>query len=159
MRRTRSAYTLFELVLVLAVLVAVSAVAYPSVEAMYGNYRLTAAVDQVRSAWSTARAHAMEEGTPYRFTLQPDGGRLRVAPDGGTAPGGDAPAYSLEQALPRGVQVAPNGSGDGSALFLPDGTAQGDAEIIFRARGCRPVSLRLRGLTGIVTGRHVGPGA
>jgi hypothetical protein len=48
------------------------------------------------------------------------------------------------------------GPGDGSAVFLPDGTARGDAALVFRARGCRPVVLRLRALTGIVTGKLLG---
>src|SRR6478672_5017689 len=107
MRRARRAYTLFELVLVLAVLAAVAALAYPSVEAMYGNYRVTSAVDQVRAAWAAARAHAMDDGRPYRFGIVPDGGKIRVAPDGGEfwagggpgpAEGSDAPAFVLEEA-------------------------------------------------------------
>jgi prepilin-type N-terminal cleavage/methylation domain-containing protein len=185
MRPPRRGYTLFELVLVIAVLAAVAALAYPSVEAMYGNYRVTAAVDQVRAAWAAARAHALEEGRPYRFGVVPDGGNIRVAPDGGEFWGGGGAslgdgggdAYVQEESLPKGVRVSLSANGaagpvdDGpapggdvpaggwttAAVFLPDGTARDDAELLFRARGSRPVSLRLRALTGIVTGRPLAP--
>ncbi|TMQ33678.1 MAG: hypothetical protein E6K70_11795 [Planctomycetota bacterium] len=35
--------------------------------------------------------------------------------------------------------------------FLPDGTARDDATVTLVARGCRPVILRIRGLTGVIT--------
>jgi prepilin-type N-terminal cleavage/methylation domain-containing protein len=159
MKPPRPGYTLFELVLVVAVLAAAAAVAYPSVESMYGYYRVTAAVDQVRGAWAAARAHATEEGRPYRCEIAADSGKLRVAPDGGDPGGdGDAPPFNLEADLPKGVRVTtsgPSGEGGGTAVtvFLPDGTARDDAELTFQAPGSRSVVLRLRALTGIVTGR------
>ena len=70
----RRGYTLLELVLVLAVVVMVSAIAYPSLKGMYGHYKMTGAVDSVRAAWAQARAHAIEEGRPYRFAVVPDTG-------------------------------------------------------------------------------------
>jgi prepilin-type N-terminal cleavage/methylation domain-containing protein len=170
-RQRRQAYTLFELVLVLAILTVVAALAFPSVQAMVGNYRQTAAIDKVRAAWAAARAHAMDEGRAYRFRLLPDQGRYRVAPDGIDAGGDGTPAsaaagpdlpFVLEEDLPKGVQVSPTGNtplngdaGDpaGEIVFLPDGTTREDAEVSFQAPGCRPAALRLRALTGIVTYR------
>lgn len=115
-RRPRSAYTLFELILVMAIISMVAALAYPSIEAMYGDYRLTAGVDQVRAAWAAARAHALDEGRPYRFAILPNQGNYRVAPDsadfwagsGGAADAAQAstPPYILEETLPRGVRMA-----------------------------------------------------
>ncbi len=112
-RCARRGYTLFEMVLVLAVLVILAAVAVPSLEAMYGNFRLSAAADMVRANWAAARAHAVEEGRPYRFAVVPNHGNFRVAPDSANFwSGGDVPASSggpdaplvLEDVLPKGVR-------------------------------------------------------
>jgi hypothetical protein len=36
-------------------------------------------------------------------------------------------------------------------VFLPDGTAQADREIVLSIRGARPLVVRVRALTGVVT--------
>jgi prepilin-type N-terminal cleavage/methylation domain-containing protein len=181
----RHGYTLFELVLVLAVLVLLSAIAYPSLKAMYGHYKMTGAVDTVRGAWAQARAHAIEEGRPYRFAIVPGTGQYRVAPDqpdywSGSPPASDpnGRALVLEKSLPGGVNFAVGGPADSGAdpqpdppaggaspdsyanpvVFLPDGSAREDAEVIFQVRGARPTAIRLRGLTGIVTVKHLDAG-
>lgn len=137
----RRAYTLFELILVLALLVVLSALAYPSLESMYGDFRLTSAADQVRARWAAARAQAMDEGRPYRFAIVPNKGNFRVAPDSGDYwPGnGDASANAdtgnqplvVEEALPKGVrfaldrsQTAGDAQGESS---LPVGGVEGGA--------------------------------
>jgi prepilin-type N-terminal cleavage/methylation domain-containing protein len=181
----RPGYTLLELVLVLALLVIVGAMVYPSLDAMYGDYKLTAATDMVRAHWAEARARAVEEGQPYRFGVVLNQGNYRIAPDsgaywsGGEPPAPDDPALRplvVEDALPKGVRFAtpdiiqnnpaslpgdsalPAGSVDPGSwtklvTFLPDGTSLEDVEIVFQARGGRPLSLRLRALTGVVTVR------
>src|SRR5262245_40719595 len=80
-RSRRSGYTLFEVVLVAAVVLILAALAYPSLRGMYGGYRVTAGVDSVRAAWAQARGRAIEEGRPYRFAVEPNGTHFRVAPD------------------------------------------------------------------------------
>jgi prepilin-type N-terminal cleavage/methylation domain-containing protein len=177
----RPAYTLMELVIVLAVLVVLATLVYPSIDAMYGDYRVTGATDMVRSAWAVARSRAIDESQAYRFSIVPGRGNFRIAPDNANYWGGDAPPPSdqttpplvQDDALPKGVRFvtadavgngAPIQGGD-SALppggidpgmwttvvtFLPDGTADQDAELIFNARGARTMVLRLRGLTGVV---------
>jgi prepilin-type N-terminal cleavage/methylation domain-containing protein len=185
----RSAFTLLELILVLALLVILGAMVYPSLDEMYGNNRLTAGADMVRAAWASARSHALDEGQAYRFAILPGQGNFRVAPDtsqfwggnkGGTsgppsAAGDNANAsFVLEDVLPKGVRFALPDSGPlggapdsgnsnpapgsvdpGSwhslATFLPDGTALEDVAIAFQRRGSRPVVLKLRGVTGVVT--------
>jgi prepilin-type N-terminal cleavage/methylation domain-containing protein len=171
----RRGFTLLEVLLVMAVIVMLAAMAYPSIEAMYSDVRLKAAADQVRAAWADARTKAIEEGRPYRFAVQPDG-QFRIAPDaadfwtggGGTPAPTDADTQPLvvEDTLPKGVNFADGGVNGGATdptagdsgpwqavvRFLPDGTASQDVEIVFQAEGGgRPVSLRLRGLTGSVT--------
>ncbi|TMQ33677.1 MAG: prepilin-type N-terminal cleavage/methylation domain-containing protein [Planctomycetota bacterium] len=80
-RRSRQGYTLFEVVLVLALLVLLAAITYPSLDAMYGDSKVTAAGDMVRGAWAEAQARAMDEGRAYRFAVIPNQGNYRVAPD------------------------------------------------------------------------------
>jgi prepilin-type N-terminal cleavage/methylation domain-containing protein len=176
-RRGRPAYTLFELMLVLALITILAALAIPSLEAMYGQYRLTAAVDQVRGAWATARAHALDEGVPYRFSIMPYGSSYRIAPDGTAPQESSNSGLVLEETLPKGVRfslINAAGSGDinsspppgntdsstwfGVAVFLPDGTTRQDVELLFEGRGARSRILSLRALTGIVTPRNAPEG-
>jgi hypothetical protein len=162
-------------------------IAWPSLEAMYSDMRLAAAVDMVRARWAEARARSMEEGRPYRFSWVDNLGNFRVAPQGadywqgagliGEAPApadGSSPPLVADEALPKGVcfcdpEVAqatlveagaetalPAGSVDsgmwgGTIIFLPDGTIQDDVEVALAAHAARPVVLRLRALTGVVT--------
>lgn len=171
MRRT--GFTILEVLLVLAIMVLLSAITYPSIEAMYGDVRLNAAADQIRARWADARTQAIEEGRPYRFAVQPDG-KYRVAPDtsefwsgGGTGDGTtpndtDTPPIDVEEFLPKGVKFSDGGlanagdPGDSGGWvtvvrFLPDGSTSQDVEIVFEAPGCRPLSLKLRALTGSVS--------
>jgi type II secretory pathway pseudopilin PulG len=118
--RRRPAYTLLEVTLVVALLAMLTALAYPSLDGMYGHHRLTAALDEVRGAWASGRAHAIEEGQPYRFSVVPGKGNFRLAPDspeywegGNPTPSGNGPQPAiLASALPRGVTFA-NGPGGG----------------------------------------------
>jgi prepilin-type N-terminal cleavage/methylation domain-containing protein len=176
MQRARPAYTLFELMLVMALLAILTALAIPSLEAMIGQYRLNAAVDQVRGALATARAHAVDEGQAYRFEMQPNGNSYRIAPDDASSPtdNGSAPAAGdsstplvLEETLPKGIQLsltdaltgaglasADPGTAAGVAIFLPDGTTRQDLELLFQGKGARSRILSLRALTGIITVRN-----
>ncbi len=176
----RRGYTLFELVLVLALLVVLAAIAYPSLDAMVGDYRIAAAVDQARAGWAQARSRSIDEGRAYRFAVIPNTGNYRIAPNSPefwnavgvpvTADGAVAPLV-LEDGLPRGVRFVDSAQGVGAdassetlmpvggidpsmwspvVTFLPDGTAQEDVRITFQTKGARPMVLRMRGLTGAV---------
>jgi type II secretory pathway pseudopilin PulG len=177
-RTRRNAFTLFETIIVLAVLVISTAVAIPSLRAMQGSYRLNGAVDSFRSSWAQARARAIEESRPYRVSIEPDGSHFRIAPDledywTGTPPQDDPAGrgYIKEDCLPGGVRFALNNAPSlasddatpGAApapdaystavVFLPDGTAREDVRVVFNVRGCKPKTLELRGLTGASTVR------
>jgi prepilin-type N-terminal cleavage/methylation domain-containing protein len=185
--RPRQGFTLFELVLVLAVLILLAAITYPSLDDMYAGMKVTQTADQLRAAFSEARAHAANESRAYRIAIIPGHGNFRVAPDspefwaGSGPPSADdtngIPAYVLEGAAPKGVRIATSdavGAGDGdSALpegsidltswmrvvtFAADGTTQDDAELAIYGNGGPPTYLRLRGLTGIVTVRQQSAG-
>ena len=123
--RRRPAYTLLEVVLVLAVLVMVTALAYPSIDGMWGHHRLTAALDEVRGTWAAGRSHAIEESQPYRFAVVLGKGNFRLAPDspeywdgsgsGSQGTGSGSQPVVITGALPRGVAFAngPGGNGGG----------------------------------------------
>jgi Tfp pilus assembly protein FimT len=162
----RSAFTILEVTLVLAVMLIVTAIAVPSIDSMYSDLRLTAAADSVRGKWAEARARAMEDGVAYRFAVIHGSGKHRVAPDAGDfwsggdggngGPETDTPPLISEDELPKGVSFAGEGPGEGGdwstvVVFQPDGTAREDVEVMFTSGGGRPLALRLRGLTGAVT--------
>jgi prepilin-type N-terminal cleavage/methylation domain-containing protein len=172
-RRRRPGVTLLELLLVMAILLALGAVAYPTLSAMYGDVRVKAAADEVRGAWTEARARAIEDGRAYRFSVQPESGKYRVAPDAGefwdgSGGGGDeaaAPPHIQEDELPNGIafQVPPDLPGDGSwttvAVFNPDGSCQSDIEITLRDDDdSTPVVVRVRAMTGAISVRKKSSG-
>lgn len=173
-RSHRSSFTLLELILVVTLVTVIFALSYPSLDAMYGSYKVTAAVDNIRGAMLQARSHAIEEGRPYRFAVVMDGGHYRLAPDqpgfwqGGTPPGDQA--LVVADSLPRGVRIhlgqhpqqqaserpdsyssAADVSSDAwttLVTFQPDGTASQDLALVLQVRGARPVGLNLRAFTG-----------
>jgi type II secretory pathway pseudopilin PulG len=113
-RSRRPSYTLLELLLVMAVLLLLMGMAYPSIDSMYANLRLRAAADDVRAAWAQARSRAIDEGRPYRFAIIPNQANYRVAPDGSDFWNGNDPpqqdpshpTFVLEKSLPRGIRFS-----------------------------------------------------
>jgi prepilin-type N-terminal cleavage/methylation domain-containing protein len=183
-RRGRSGYTLLEVLIVCAILAILATLTYPSLRGMYPYYKLQGGADAVRAAWAHARARAIEEGRPYRFSIDDLGSHFRIAPDredywaGGSRPEGDPAGHGLilEQALPAGVRMGANGAApvmDGAdadrentpssgnwtttAIFLPDGTAKQDVHMLMQIKGARANQLHLRGLTGTVLVQRVTP--
>jgi len=117
MKNRRTGASLIEILLVMAIVVIVSAITVPSLQAMYGSYKLNAGVDSVRAAWADARERAINENRPYRFAVEQDGSAYRVAPDdpaywdGGDGPSDDPAGRGLilERSLPAGVRFTANG--------------------------------------------------
>lgn len=168
----RGGYTLLEVTLVVALMAILAALAYPSLESSYSEIRQRAGADAVRGHWAEARTRAIEDFRPYRFAVVPGTGKFRIAPheDGGSdgasienQDNSDAvQPLSIDEELPKGVVFAESdgSGGDGDddgyvtiVVFRTDGTADRDVEVVFQADGCRPLQLRLRGLTGAVTTR------
>lgn len=180
----RGGFTLLEMLLVVAVIVAVTAIVYPSFEPMYRQYRVSAAADTVKAGMLQARAQAVEEGRPYAFGVIYGKGNFRVAPEGQAywsasgAPDQDENGqkpFIYESALPRDIVFAEK-KGDGATnkdedtaldpkdatpsqykqlvVFLPDGTARQSVEIALSKDETLPTIVSLRGLTGEVTIRR-----
>ncbi len=169
MRKNRCGFTLFESVVVLAVLLIAAGLIMPSLKGLAGGTPLHAASDMVKSSWSQARSRAISEGRPYRFAVKAGTGQLRVAPDSSDfwdgagssstpASGSGQPPLVLEEKLPGEIRfLTGSDSGPSSGewgnqiVFLPDGTAQQDASISFGQGGGQPLVLNLQGSTGAVT--------
>ena len=79
MFRRRTALTLFEVLLVLALLVVIAAVSIPLVGNSLARARLDNSGELVRSAWGKARLAAMQAGEPYVFRYEPKGSRYQIA--------------------------------------------------------------------------------
>ena len=180
LRPRRTAFTLLEIILVMAVIVILAAVTYPSLDAMYGQSRAIAGADAFKAAMLTARAQAVEEGVPYRVTLVSGKGNFRVAPDldaywsGNAVPQkseSDNRSIIWEEHLPKGVlfsesdepvqvdrdaetftdpATAAVSAYKAVAVFLPDGTARDDYKVLLCSYGGTPLWVTLRSLTGEV---------
>jgi Tfp pilus assembly protein FimT len=169
----RPGLTLIEVLLVIAVIITLGAVAYPTLSAMYGDVKVKAAADQVRASWTEARSHAIEDGRPYRFAIQPGTAKYRVAPDadgfwdgsGGAADDGEAPPFTQEGDLPNGILFAggadlPESGGWATVVvFHPDGGASADTEVSMKEDDdSTPIVVRVRAMTGAVSVRKKSSG-
>ena len=77
-KRRRAAFTLLELLLALAVLVAVAAITWPALERPLATQRLRRAAEQVRTQWIKTRTKAINAGETFSFRYQPDTAIFRV---------------------------------------------------------------------------------
>src|SRR5262249_49787660 len=108
----RSAFTLIELILVLALIVMLMAWAYPSLDAYLTEARLKAGADHLRARFAEARSHAILENQPYVFAVKPGESSYRLAPDssdGADGMNGDHPddhgdAVVVEDQMPSGIR-------------------------------------------------------
>jgi hypothetical protein len=110
--------------IVLALLAAVTAVAWPAMNNLFAAHRLRTAADTVRTRWCLTRVEAMRSGRTYSFRYTVDGGRFRtehcadlddwLPADTAQEPAaaeqedpcaatGDIAEQSVEQNLPEGV--------------------------------------------------------
>lgn len=160
----RRGYTLFEMVVVLAILLLLAAVVLPSIGVFEGDTRQRAGADTVRAELAHARARAREESKPYRVAISDDGRRLRREADGpefGSAGGensstGSAATVEIEfervtaevQTLDGSAAAADNGWVT-VATVLPDGTCREDGMlVVFKEGDKSPLYVQVRGLTG-----------
>jgi prepilin-type N-terminal cleavage/methylation domain-containing protein len=177
----RSGYTLLELLIVLALLAALTGLSWPSVRGMLAKSQLRAAAKQVRVALATARWKAIESGEPQRFRYAPGASWFEVGPlhpsqDEPDPPvgkrQGPAPAQKTTlDFLPRGIWFAEPAASDPqtipstpseandedresrSVVFHPNGRSS-QARIVLEATNGLTIEVVLRGLTGTT---RIGP--
>jgi len=113
--RGRRAFTLIELLIVVGVLVALSALALPYVTGMAERQAFDAAVERVVSQAASARAYAQREGVVVELVAVEDGARieartvdlLAAAPEtGGGAGAGGVRGVDGRDAAMRGTKAA-----------------------------------------------------
>ena len=167
-RPPRPAYTLLELVVVLAVIAMFGGIVSTTLTGQSGNTKVKAGADDATGLIALARSHAIEEGRSYRLSVSPDGAKLRVSPDDPAALDAtddvDAPnPFVSERALADEVTVLPIPTGTGVsaadpsgwvrlATFLQDGTCREDLiRFEIREPGVNPLVVEIRGLTGHAT--------
>ena len=174
----RRAFTLMEMLLVLAIMVIVASMTLPALRGPMENQRLRKAGDLIRAEWAKARVRAMKTGRIHVFRYQTDGESYGVEPwyaadddqtstnDSNRQSGGVA---ALQETLPlpdnisfaggdttsdsRSLHIEQNMGGAGGAaarpiLFYPDGTSS-TARVLLTNRRQTFVMVNLRGLTGI----------
>jgi prepilin-type N-terminal cleavage/methylation domain-containing protein len=159
----RAGFTLFELMLVMAVVLVAAAISIPAIDAMMADGQIKAARDMVRARWADIRGRAMREGRPYKFSIIENTCRFKIEPedisdpsdtdDGDMTFEGELPPQILFTKDQSGVGAAGGAGGDYEtlAVYLPDGTARDDVQVLFGKQGSRPIGLYLRALTGAVT--------
>ncbi len=76
----RRAFTLLELLLVLAILVTVGAVAAPMLDRAFERQKLRGAAEQLRMAWEDAKLKALKTGQAQVFQCQLDSGAYTIQP-------------------------------------------------------------------------------
>ncbi len=155
----RRGYTLFEILLVVALIAILSGMLVPGlIESAYGDRtHLQAAADQIAGKWSAMRARAIVEGRPYRFSYQQGTGDFRVSPDGsdlaggGDSQGGNGGGLVVNDSLPPGIlfttmnaatPTAEGGSDSGNGGASSDASPAGATAAVFLpdgtgAAGCR----------------------
>jgi Tfp pilus assembly protein FimT len=173
--RARRAYSVLELMLVLALIVILGAFAYPELRGPIARQRLKSAAEVIRGAWNNARSSAMTTGEIHLFRYESGSGLFQVQrwinadTSSSEGPSAAASTASDEQlSLPEEVEFlegeqldarasfeaqAMSGADTGSApsvMFYPDGTTSTiELEIvnIYETR----VRISMRGLTGVVS--------
>src|SRR3990172_190333 len=79
-RGPRAGYTLVEMLLVLAVILALASTPWPAMERVYADYHLRRAAETMATAMAGARVRAIDAGTAYQFRFEPGGRRWFVLP-------------------------------------------------------------------------------
>lgn len=168
-KSARRAFTLMEVVLVMAILIIVAALAIPIASTVLNRSELHSAADEVRTQLTRARNRAMEERRPYRFAIKENSSNYKIAPntqdywsdgemDLNAQFADGAQPLVEERPLKGNVRFGETKGGGNSAgswrtvaVFLPDGSAEQDVEISLNMPGAQPVIVRLQAATGSIS--------
>lgn len=123
----RLAYTLVEMMLVLAVIGALAAVTWPSVLRMQADHELTSAAEQVRLQLAAARTRAIKSGVKYQFLYEPKGrnfAAVPLEPEPQIAQSGASGAATAASSTPSTPSAGHNSAGELPAklTFVPPDT-------------------------------------
>lgn len=111
----RLGFTLVEMLLVLALMVAIGAIVWPALDKPFAAERLRSSADEFRAELARGRVAAMQSGRLHMLTVDPTTGRLLVHPaDESAAPVAmpteltsslTAPVVLQGKALPDGIRL------------------------------------------------------
>ena len=174
---SRKAFTVIELILVLAIIVMIASLATPMMTRMIGRQALKQGADRVRVEMGRARVEAIKTGEVHALYFVPQGNWFNVArftqlpQQSGIASREQAQLKNRiytgyeENVLPPNIRFAPSTLEADSrsvqtlgdvridsdsiqpVLFYPDGTSQ-DATIYIQDNRRNRIAVVLRGLTG-----------
>ena len=147
-RATRIAFTLFEVLLTMAVLVVVMAIVVPSVTTRLRAASIDTAKREVYRHLMQTRTRAMDEGRAWTFTALPGGRKYQAFPTGRPH---DTIAWQLADSV-RFVQVG-NATATNSAAadlihFFSDGTSS-EARLILQDNSGVEATITVSRLTGV----------
>lgn len=168
--RKRPAYTLMEIILVMALIVVMSAIAVPAMQSMLSDAGVSAAGDRIRGRLADTRAYTMAQGRSWKLAFIANTGVYQLAPEDSVEWENvtkelDVKPDLIRDGLPQGIVFAVNQGDilsndkalpDGSAwetlaVYSPDGSAHDDVTVYYGRPGFGPNRVVLRGLTGTVS--------
>ena len=118
MARKRAAFTLVELVLVMALLVTLAAIAVPSLSRSMRGHNLDQEAERLLALTGYARDEAASQGIPMVVWVDADGGRCGVDAKPGYGSGTENPR-AKDYALSDDVHFDPIGPGMVSSILPP----------------------------------------
>jgi prepilin-type N-terminal cleavage/methylation domain-containing protein len=164
----RRGYTLFEVLLVMAIIISVMTAAVPIFRNSFEVERIRKGADVLRTAWSKARVQAMTSGQTHVFRFEYASNQFVVAVwdtgESDAEASNTAAAVERPGVLPDGIvfhaaekvaeaRSAETDAGGGQTapqiFFYPDGTTSTAQVLITNAKQERFLKVQLRGLTGI----------
>jgi prepilin-type N-terminal cleavage/methylation domain-containing protein len=170
MRTIRPGYTLIEIMCVVAIVVAVTAIGTPLLQSMLVDAHISAAADMVRGRLADTRSKALDEGRSWRLGFLPGTGSFQLAPDDSqeweTVTAGLIRQPDLiRDELPKDIIFglnqgdvlsaagagAPGSKWETIAVYKWDGSANDDSTIYFGKGGLVPMRVNVRSLTGAVS--------
>ncbi len=80
--RARPAYTIVEVLVVMAIIVLLSALSYAAFQMLQENTATESASDEVRAQWARARSLSIQNNVPYVFGVVWNESAWRIAPEG-----------------------------------------------------------------------------
>jgi hypothetical protein len=120
----RGAFTIFEMILVLAVLATIIGLLWPALDNLHTEYRLRQGGALVQARMAGARVHAVDWGVPYQFRYEPGGQRFLVLPFDQQLLSGQSQATGSGRKPPRVAGTLPSAQ----ASFDATGTGASAAQ-------------------------------
>jgi hypothetical protein len=152
-RGRRGAFTLIELVLVLAIVVMMVGLSWPILEKPLAYERLRHSADQVMGEWTTARVEAMRDGDNKFFRYEPGTGSYHLSfatQEDRTLPEGVIFVSSVKSDdLRESLEDGGTDLGNPEVWFYADGTCSDVPELLLRNEYGMQIRIKLRGLTGV----------